>query len=153
MGAPLGTMQVGSRSLRVVGDFAIDAEVTTRGYTTRAKEEQRRTAAPVFTGRVRRWERRWGQVGHMALLRWERVGGDSEERTDYPLAPAASSSVDACSNADETAGDIVVQGGDPHELAPSKRIREGGAEGDEDDADEDLLETKRARGKLDPADV
>eukprot|EP00966_Prymnesium_polylepis_P160846 3717072-Prymnesium_polylepis.1 len=63
---------LGARGVRAVGDWAIEGEVSTRGYTTRAKEEQRRTAAPVFSGRVRRWEKRWSFVGHMALFRWER---------------------------------------------------------------------------------
>ena len=52
-----------------------------RGYTTRGKVEQARTAAPVFTGRVRRWTKQVGQVGHLQLLKWERgpsdpAGGD-----------------------------------------------------------------------------
>lgn len=68
--------------LRTVGDFAIDAESGTRGYTTRAREEQRRTAAPVFSGRVRRWEKRWVSVGHMVLLRWERAESDVSQQAD-----------------------------------------------------------------------
>lgn len=60
------------RGVKAVGDWVIDAEIATRGYTTRAKEEQRRTAAPAFTGRVRKWEKRWGLTDHMTLLRWER---------------------------------------------------------------------------------
>ena len=63
-----------------VGDHEVDPEAPKRGYTTRAKEEQRRTAAPAFTGRVRRWERRWTRNGHLKVLRWERVeAGDGTE--------------------------------------------------------------------------
>ena len=47
---------------KVVGDYEITAEDQAapkqRGYTTRAKEEARRTEVK-FTGLVRRWERRW----------------------------------------------------------------------------------------------
>eukprot|EP00325_Prymnesiales_sp_UTEX-LB-985_P000370 CAMPEP_0174705450 /NCGR_PEP_ID=MMETSP1094-20130205/8671_1 /TAXON_ID=156173 /ORGANISM="Chrysochromulina brevifilum, Strain UTEX LB 985" /LENGTH=98 /DNA_ID=CAMNT_0015903615 /DNA_START=21 /DNA_END=317 /DNA_ORIENTATION=+ len=59
--------------MRLVGDYEVDVDAPKRGYTTRAKEEQRRTAAPAFTGRVRRWEKRWTQNGHLTVLRWERV--------------------------------------------------------------------------------
>ena len=79
-----------------------------RSYTTRAKEEQRRTcarhptplggstaltgtfillyqrsrhpdrAAPSFTGRVRPWTKRWAPLGHLSVPRWVRVDDKSE---------------------------------------------------------------------------
>ena len=81
---------------RVVGDYYIpaageeEARPKQRGYTTRAKEEARRTEVK-FTGLVRRWERRWTQVGHLRVLRWEREDGASGEPADRPshAAPAA----------------------------------------------------------------
>ena len=89
--------------VRAAGDFGIEAEVTTRGYTTRAKEEQRRTAAPVFTGRVRKWEKRWSYVGHMSLMRWERVeaeaGSAAPTATGQPTTDAPTPNV-----ADASAG-------------------------------------------------
>jgi len=44
-----------------------------RVYTTRAKEEQRRTAAATFVGSVRHWEKRWVRRGHLRVLSWERT--------------------------------------------------------------------------------
>ncbi|KAL1530012.1 hypothetical protein AB1Y20_000937 [Prymnesium parvum] len=76
-----------ARGFRAVGDWLIEAEVATRGYTTRAKEEQRRTAAPAFTGRVRKWQKRQSHVGHMKLVRWERVEEAASAHTDSSSAP------------------------------------------------------------------
>ena len=50
-----------------------DGALPKRGYTTRGKLEQQRTAAPVFTGLVRRWERRWVKQGHLTVLKWDRA--------------------------------------------------------------------------------
>ena len=116
----------GMRSVRAVGDWAIDAEVTTRGYTTRAKEEQRRTAAPVFTGRVRKWEKRWSLVGHMAVLRWERVeadaaGGAPPAATAAPTADATADDAGVLPAAATVAADAPL---------PPKRERDDGADGD-----------------------
>ena len=70
--------------MRLVDDpAAYELDVPKRGYTTRAKEEQRRTAAPAFTGRVRRWEKRWSRQGHLTVMRWERV---DSEATDSGVA-------------------------------------------------------------------
>ena len=61
-----------SASGRVVGDYYIPAvgeeesRPKQRGYTTRAKEEARRTEVK-FTGLVRRWEKRWVNVGHLKV--------------------------------------------------------------------------------------
>ena len=49
------------------------ADYGARSYTTRAKEEQRRTAAPAFVGRVRRWEKRWVKQGHLDVYSWVRT--------------------------------------------------------------------------------
>ena len=80
------------KSLRTVGDFAVD-DYPTRGYTTRAKEEQRRTAAPVFTGRVRRWEKRWVDHGHLPAFCWVHAevteAGDSVRDASAQPAPSA----------------------------------------------------------------
>ena len=75
--------------MRVVGDYEIPPEEeqrlgAKRGYTTRAKEEARRTEVK-FTGLVRRWEKRWVLLGHLRVLRWERVqdgvdGGEVSSR-------------------------------------------------------------------------
>ena len=82
-----------SASGRVVGDYYIPAvgeeesRPKQRGYTTRAKEEARRTEVK-FTGLVRRWEKRWVNVGHLKVLRWEREdgGGDDAARASPELA-------------------------------------------------------------------
>ena len=70
----------------MVGDYEITAEDQAapkqRGYTTRAKEEARRTEVK-FTGLVRRWERRWVRHGHLRVLRWERVE-EQQERSRGP---------------------------------------------------------------------
>ena len=62
-----------------------------RSYTTRAKEEARRTAQPGFTGRVRSWEKRWVQQGHLTVLTWvrktERLESTGEESTDAAKGP------------------------------------------------------------------
>jgi hypothetical protein len=70
----------------LVGGYEVDIDAPKRGYTTRAKEEQRRTAAPAFTGRVRRWEKRWTQHGQMTVLRWERV--DDADTGDASMSGA-----------------------------------------------------------------
>ena len=57
-----------------------------RGYTTRHKEQQQQLR-PTFTGRVRRWERRWTLQGHLTVLRWERVEGEAAEASN-PIASA-----------------------------------------------------------------
>ena len=57
-----------------------------RGYTTRGKLEQQRTAAPIFTGRVRRWEKKWVKQGHLTVMKWEHVSG--EEKTLSGTSPA-----------------------------------------------------------------
>jgi hypothetical protein len=64
---------------RAIGDYIVgdDDGPKQRGYTTRGKVEQQRTAAPVFTGRVRRWEKRWAMQGHLRVLKWERTAEDS----------------------------------------------------------------------------
>ena len=49
------------------------ADYGARSYTTRSKEEQRRTAASAFVGRVRRWEKRWVMQGHLDLPLWVRT--------------------------------------------------------------------------------
>ena len=119
----------GMRGVRAVGDWAIDAEVTTRGYTTRAKEEQRRTAAPVFTGRVRKWEKRWSLVGHMAVLRWERVEADAAGGAP-PAPPAAAAAPTAAATADDAGvlpAAATVAADAP---LPPKRERDDGADGD-----------------------
>jgi hypothetical protein len=63
------------------GEYEADPEGPKRGYTTRAKEEQRRTAAPAFTGLVRRWVKRWAHSGHLIVLRWERAHPMAQEHT------------------------------------------------------------------------
>ena len=75
--------------MRLVGDYEVDVDAPKRGYTTRAKEEQRRTAAPAFTGRVRRWEKRWTQHGHLTVLKWERVDEGDVSNSGGPPAAAA----------------------------------------------------------------
>ena len=75
--------------MRLVDDpAAYETDVPKRGYTTRAKEEQRRTAAPAFTGRVRRWEKRWSCHGHLTVMRWERVDTETTEARG-PMMEAA----------------------------------------------------------------
>ena len=69
--------------MRTVGDYEVgpaDEEDVRRkrGYTTRAKEEARRTEVK-FTGLVRRWEKRWVLLGHLPVLRWERVQAEASE--------------------------------------------------------------------------
>ena len=58
-----------------MGDYEVgDLDGPKRGYTTRSKEEQRRTGVGTrFTGLVRGWEKRWVKHGHLTVLRWERV--------------------------------------------------------------------------------
>ena len=88
--------------MKVVGDYYIptgeeEQRPKQRGYTTRAKEEARK-AEVKFTGLVRRWEKRWVNMGHLRVLRWERVGqADSADagaepnrsRVPTPFAAAA----------------------------------------------------------------
>ena len=68
--------------MRTMGDYEIEAgddapnrPAGKRGYTTRGKEEARRREVK-FTGLVRRWEKRWVFMGHLRVLRWERVEAD-----------------------------------------------------------------------------
>ena len=60
-----------------IGDYEIGDEIDRpkRGYTTRAKEEARRTEVK-FVGDVRRWEKRWTNVGHLRVAKWVRIESD-----------------------------------------------------------------------------
>ena len=83
--------------MKVVGDYYIptvaEDDRPKRGYTTRAKEEARRTEVK-FTGLVRRWEKRWVIMGHLRVLRWERVqdaaeGGEADRSRGITPTPAS----------------------------------------------------------------
>jgi hypothetical protein len=69
-----------------------DSMFPKRGYTTRGKLEQQRNSQPVFTGLVRRWEKKWVTQGHMTVLKWERVKADGAangrgvEASEAPVA-------------------------------------------------------------------
>lgn len=56
-----------------------DALRPKRGYTTRGQVEAAAKAAPIFTGLVRRWEKKWVKQGHMTVLKWERIKTDGPE--------------------------------------------------------------------------
>ena len=90
--------------MRVVGDYEVpdhlleDNQLQKRGYTTRAKEEARRTAVK-FTGLVRRWEKRWVMQGHLRVLRWVRVQDPLGARA---AARAASEGADRPADADRS---------------------------------------------------
>lgn len=75
-----------------VGDYELEDGPKPRGYTTRGKVEQQRTAAPVFTGLVRKWEKRPVQQGHLTVIKWERVQETATEAAARNNASADSSS-------------------------------------------------------------
>ena len=66
------------RESGVIGIEDYEDAPTKRGYTTRHKEQQQQLR-PTFTGRVRRWEKRWAKQGHLTVWRWERVEGDAAD--------------------------------------------------------------------------
>ena len=78
------------------------ADYEKRSYTTRHKEEQRRSAAAAFAGHVRKWEKRWEKNGHLEVLTWVRIEGSSAAPTDQS-ASASTSSADAPARADSGA--------------------------------------------------
>ena len=61
-----------SMSSKTVGDYELEDGPKKRGYTTRGKVEQERTAAPKLIRRVRHWEKRWVKHGKMTVMRWQR---------------------------------------------------------------------------------
>lgn len=75
------------RESGVIGIEDYEDAPTKRGYTTRHKEQQQQLR-PTFTGRVRRWEKRWAKQGHLTVWRWERVEGDAADaNTDASTGP------------------------------------------------------------------
>ena len=94
-----------------------------RSYTTRAKEEQRRTlvrrpalcgsttltrpppllgrAAPAFVGRVRPWTKRWAPLCQLTVPRWVRADEKSEGLPPADLPAPAAVAPDAVEAEDE----------------------------------------------------
>jgi len=87
-----------------------------RSYSTRGSEEQRRTAAPAFTGRVRGWEKRWVAVGHLTVLQW--VCKESEEVGAAPAGGGRALDVAAGGRALD-----VAASDDSQQLPRAKRSR------------------------------
>mmetsp|Transcript_25070 Transcript_25070/g.54157 ORF Transcript_25070/g.54157 Transcript_25070/m.54157 type:complete len:121 (-) Transcript_25070:230-592(-) len=95
-----------------------------RSYTTRAKEEQRRTAASAFVGRVRRWEKRWVKQGHLLLLSWERTDHltpPPPERSPFSRHPSEQPA--SLSPAEDEDGADKRSAGAIEEEPTSKRLR------------------------------
>eukprot|EP00964_Phaeocystis_antarctica_P091527 scaffold58715_cov60-Phaeocystis_antarctica.AAC.1 len=67
-----------------------------RSYTTRAKEEQRRTAAPAFVGRVRPWTKCWAPFGSgLTVPRWVRADQKTEALPPADRAAPAAAALEA----------------------------------------------------------
>ena len=84
------------RESAVIGLEDFEDAPAKRGYTTRHKTQEQQLR-PAFQGRVRHWVKRWTTVGHLTVLRWERVDGESAAETGGAVATtsatAASSSM------------------------------------------------------------
>lgn len=74
-------------------DSSMLADYGGRSYTTRAKEEARRTAQPGFTGRVRCWEKRWVKQGHLTVFSWVRKTERSDPAEQQPAVLSSQSGI------------------------------------------------------------
>ena len=79
---------------RIVGDYIVGEDDALpplkggkRGYTTRGKVEQERSAAPAFTGKVRKWEQRWVKQGHLTVFKYVRVDSGAVAAEPPPTPP------------------------------------------------------------------